>query len=87
MGVAAEFRNKPAKKYEIYFFIAKVVGEKSTPTSKQENEQGMVIEWFSRGKVLSILETQEVSLAKDVYMPYFACRTHLAAFKKFLESE
>lgn len=47
----------------------------------------MVIEWLSKEKVLSILETQEVTLAKDVYMPYFACRTHLAAFKKFLETE
>ncbi len=87
LGKTLEFRNKPARKYEIYFFIAQVVGEKGEPTSTQENEQGMVIEWFSKEKALSVLEDQIETLAKDVYMPHFSCRTHLAAFKKFLESE
>ncbi len=87
LGKALEFRNRMAKKYDIYFFVAKVVGEKGVPTSTQEDEQGIIIGWFSKDETLSVLSSQISTLAKDVYMPHFSCRTHLAAFRKFLELE
>lgn len=86
LGDAVEYRAKTSKKYEIHFFIAKVIGEKGEPTTTQQDELDIKIEWFPKDKVLSILESQIGTLSKDVYMPHFACRTHLAAFQKFLAS-
>lgn len=85
LGKAIEYRKRPGKKYEITFFIAKVVGEKGAPTTTQIDEVGIKIDWLPAEEIHSILEKQIHALAKDVYMPYFACRTHLAAFKKYLE--
>ncbi|MFA5132433.1 MAG: NUDIX domain-containing protein [Candidatus Paceibacterota bacterium] len=86
LGSALEFRNKDAKKYEVHFFVAHVIGEKGIPTTTQENEQGVTIEWLSKEIISTRLATQEATLAQDVYMPYFATRTHFSALQKFLET-
>ncbi len=85
LGTALEFRNQPAKKYIVTFFVAEVLGDKGIPTTTQSDEKDMVIEWLSKERVLAVLENQEKSLPSGVYTPFFASRTHLAAFKKYLE--
>ncbi len=84
LGRAVNFRAKDVKKYEIVFFVGNVVGEKGKPTTLQEDEQGLPINWLSKEAAQELLERQVETLALDVYIPHFNCRTHLAAFKKFL---
>ncbi len=85
LGDAIEYRAKVGKKYEIHFFIAKVIGKKGLPTTTQADEQHIRIDWLSKKETLDLLQTQISSLSSEVYMPHFSCRTHLAAFKKYLE--
>ena len=87
LGKANEYRKRPGKKYDITFFIAEVIGEKGTPTTTQIDELGIKIEWLPAEKIYSILENQIHTLAKDVYMPYFACRTHLAAIREYIKNK
>lgn len=84
LGVAVQLRNKGPKRYEIEYFVGHVVGEKGAPTSSQADEQGIEIKWTSPEEVLTVLETQIPNLAKDVYMPYFNCRTSLDAWNLYL---
>lgn len=47
LGVVVQYRDKLKKKYEIHGFLARVVGENSTPTTKQSDELGKTTEWLS----------------------------------------
>lgn len=85
LGNAIELRSKMSKRYEIHFFIARVIGKKGKPTTTQSDELNIKIEWLPKEKIISILESQIENLSKDVYMPHFACRTHLAAFNEYLK--
>jgi 8-oxo-dGTP diphosphatase len=87
LGNAVQYRAKVAKKYEFYFFVAKVVEEKGKPTTTQADEADMQIEWLPKDRIKDILESQIEGLPKDAYMPHFNCRTSRDMFLKFLEEE
>lgn len=86
IGEALQFRAENIKKYDIHFFIARIVGEKGRPTSTQAGELACILSWLNKDQVLEILQTQVSQIRKDDYAAHFNCRTQLAAFKKFLES-
>lgn len=82
IGTAEQYRAEDAKKYELTYFIAKVVGEKSIPTSIQDDELGITVVWFSKEKTKEVLEKQIHVIPKDDYPANFNLRTHLAAFNE-----
>lgn len=85
LGLGIQYRAKPAQRYDIYFFVAKVIGEKGSPTTTQKDEQGAILKWLSPEEILTILESQIHEIKDDEYIPHFNCRTHLAALKEYLE--
>jgi len=85
IGKALQFRAEDAKKYEVYFFVARVIGEKGKPTTLNQGELDLTLTWDSKEEVKTLLENQPNTVPKDDYPLQFNCRTHLAAFKKYLE--
>lgn len=87
VGCAIQFRAKDKRKYVVYFFVAKVVGAKGSPTTIQENELGVTVKWMSKKQLTVQLKEQAGFVSDEWYNRQFNSRTHLAAFEKFLESE
>lgn len=87
LGEAIQLRAEQVKKYEIYFFVARNIGEKGVPTTTQENELNIIVDWLPKEKINLIFENQISSIPKDDYPAQFNCRTHLEVFKKYLESQ
>ncbi len=85
IGQYDQYRDLSAKKYEIHFFVAGVVGGKGTPTTTDASEQECVLTWESKDTVQAILEQQIETLPFEEYASQFNVRTHLEAFKKYLE--
>lgn len=84
IGDAAHFRAVSMKKYETRFFVAKVLGEKGSPTSTAPGELACTISWLAEHEILKILEEQLPYIRIDDYAAHFNCPTHLEAFKKYL---
>jgi ADP-ribose pyrophosphatase YjhB (NUDIX family) len=85
LGQYDQYRDLSAKKYEIHFFMAGIIGEKGTPTTTNTSEQECVLTWESKDRVLEILEEQIDSISFNEYALQFNARTHLEAFKRFME--
>lgn len=85
IGKAEQYRARDAQKYELVYFVAQVIGEKGKPSSQQVDEQDIEVLWLSSKKVLEMFEKQIHNIPEDKYVRQFNLRTHLAAFKKFLE--
>lgn len=85
LGEFDEYRAIPAKKFEIHFFVAYVVGEKGVVHQKIKERDSSVLTWETKEDIQAILEDQQETMISNVYAPHFDMRTHLAAFKKFLE--
>lgn len=87
VGEACQFRAKNATKYEVHFFIGRVIGEKDIPTTTQAGELACTIDWLPEADVLNVLEAQMETKREDDYPAHFNCPTHLAVFKKYLEEK
>lgn len=87
IGMATQFRAKDKRKFDTYFFTAKVKGETSKPTTTQEDELAVTINWFTEEEVKNILENQIDKIPIDYYQAQFNSRTHLEAFRKYLEKK
>lgn len=85
LGLGIQYRAKSMQRYDVYFFVAKVIEEKGSPTTTQKDEQGAILKWLSPEEILTILESQIHEIKEDEYIPHFNCRTHLAAFRKYLK--
>lgn len=85
IGKAKQYRAKDGKEYDLIYFVAKVVGEKGSPSTSQDDELGVQVVWFSEEKTKEILEKQIDEIEEFEYARQFNFRTHLAAFKKYLE--
>lgn len=90
LGVALQVRDRTAKKYEIHYFVAKVVGEKGVPTTTQDDEKDVGFNWMPQGKVGSLLEEQiaripmnesDLHTLSGGYALAFNARTHMQAFR------
>ncbi len=86
LGIGIQYRAKSTQRYDVYFFVAKVVGEKGERTTTQEDEQGATLKWLSPEEILTTLESQIHNIKDDEYAPQFNCRTHLDAFRGYLKS-
>jgi 8-oxo-dGTP pyrophosphatase MutT (NUDIX family) len=85
LGRFDQYRAHTAKKYEVHFFVAYVIGEKGEPTTTIEKELNFVLSWEAKENVEEILEEQIENIPLDEYSAQFNARTHLAAFRKYLE--
>lgn len=89
LGKAIEYRAKLSKCYEITFFSAIIQGQKGTPTTTDEEEKKVVIEWLSKEEVKARLQSQIVNLSvydpESMYVPHFSFRTALSAFERYLK--
>lgn len=85
IGLGIQYRAKSSQRYDVYFFVTKVIGEKDEGTTTQKDEQGAILKWLSPDEILTMLESQMHEIKDNEYAPHFNCRTHLAAFKKYLE--
>lgn len=85
IGDFIQYRSQTAKKYEITFFIAHLIGEKGSPTTQDDRERECVISWETREDVENILQGQLSNIKDDDYSVHFNARTHLLAFERFLE--
>lgn len=91
IGVTLQIRDETQKKYKIYYFVARVVGEKGDPITTQDDEIGLLFGWHSieeTGRLLedqveriSIIEERKTDKQSSNYSMNFNVRTHLAAFK------
>lgn len=84
LGQYDQYRALQAKKYEVYFFVAYVTGEKGSPTTKDSKELKCELSWGNKHDVHRFLKKQLESISLDEYALHFNARTHLSAFEKFL---
>ena len=87
IGDVLQLRAKSITKYDVHFFVGKVIGEKGLPTTTQEVELACTISWLAPGEILKVLEEQMGTIRGDDYPAHFNCPTHLKAFKKYLEEK
>lgn len=86
LGDALQFRAKNATKYDVHFFVGRVVDEKGAPTTTEEGELACVINWLTEEEVLKVLEEQMGAIHEDDYPAHFNCLTHLEVFKKYMKA-
>ncbi len=77
-----EFRAKINRRQETHFFLARIVGEKGVPQTKQDDEQGIEIEWYKLDDAVSLLEKELKEIPFESYHSCFNVRTHLAVLKE-----
>ncbi len=89
VGMGVQYRSKEeyAKKYEIYFYVAKVVGDKGVPTTTSKSELACILSWQNEEEVKNMLENQWERIPKDDYPSQFNTRTHYFAFEKYLNEK
>ena len=87
LGQFDQHRAKTAKKYEIHFFVACILGGKGVPTTQSKGEQECILAWETKETIENMLEGQLENIPEKEYAAQFNCRTHLAAFQKFLQME
>lgn len=84
IGKSEQYRNIDSRKYEIVFFVAKVLGEKGLPSSKEEDEQNIKIIWVTLNEAINILKQQMERPIDGEYSFRFNVISHLAALETFL---
>jgi 8-oxo-dGTP pyrophosphatase MutT (NUDIX family) len=85
IGDALQFRAKNKTKYDVHFYLGRVVGEKGTSTTTEAGELACTISWHTPDEVLKVLKEQMSTIREDDYPAHFNCPTHLVVFKKYLE--
>jgi 8-oxo-dGTP diphosphatase len=85
LGKAMHMRAKNMTKYDVEFFVGRVIGEKGLPTTNDRSELACTIDWLAPDEVLKVLEEQMSTIREDDYPAHFNCPTHLAVFKKYVE--
>jgi 8-oxo-dGTP diphosphatase len=88
LTVSNQYRNKSMKHYEVSFFEGKVLGDKGTPTTAQEDEKDKLeIFWYDKDTVLSLLKSQISTVDESEYAFCFNVRSHFYAFEEFYNSK
>ena len=86
IAVTEEFRAKNKRHQETHFFVAHSIGEKGSPQTSQEDEQGMQVSWHTLADAIALLEKQVKEIPYDRYHACFNVRTHLAVLKALQNS-
>jgi 8-oxo-dGTP pyrophosphatase MutT (NUDIX family) len=83
IGYTVEHRNMDNRDQETHCFIAKVVGDKGSPQSTQEDEIGLEVTWLSPSKALETLLEHKNNVAG--YNGNFNVRAHIAFLNEYIE--
>lgn len=84
IGTTDEYRTKSSRHQITHCFVAHVVGEKGNPTTTQEDEQGMQIDWMPIADAYTSLERQVSTIPHESYNSCFNVRCHLAFVRRFM---
>lgn len=87
IGTVLQTKAMQAKKYEIHYFVGKVIGEKGKPEPASDTDAIFAFEWHPESELLSLFENQLPHIPKEDYVMQFNGRTHLAALKRYLGSK
>lgn len=86
IGYIEETRDSGKRHQITHCFIGKVIGEKGTPQSLQEDEKDMKVFWHPLEESLKILEKEIKSIPFESYNSCFNVRTHLAFLNFYKEN-
>lgn len=87
VGMIEEYRAKVLRHQITYCFIARVVGDKGTPTTTQEDEQGIETEWMPLADAYDFLERQIDLIPNESYNSCFNVRAHTIFVEKFMNED
>lgn len=85
VGITKEIRLKKRGTQHTHCFVAKIIGDKGEPTTTQEDEQNMKVEWFSVYDALNLLKEQKETMSPLSYNSQFNVRTHIIFLEKYIE--
>lgn len=83
VGMTKEYRVRLDRHQETHCFTARVVGEKGIPTTTQQDEQGIEVEWFTIDEAILRMEEQLHEIPFLRYNSCFNVRTHVAFLREF----
>lgn len=87
VGTTEEYRVRDARYQVTHCFIARVVGEKGVPTTEQEDERGIEVEWMPLADAYDFLERQIDLIPNERYNSCFNVRAHTAFVEKFMNDD
>lgn len=87
VGTTEEYRAEMGRRQVTHCFVARVIGEKGSPTTVQEDEQGMQVEWMDLADAHDFLERQTTTIPNKSYNSCFNVRTHLAFVVNFMNED
>lgn len=87
VGVALQQSARDSRLSENHFFVARVLGEKGVPTTKQDDEMHTIIKWMNVRDLEEQLRKQIAFTHENWYRRQFNSRTHYAALQKYLKDK
>lgn len=83
LGFVIENKQKICRRQKTFCFVAKVTGIKGMPTTHQENEKGIEVEWVALEEVSNFLQNQNMSIPVESYHSRFNVYNNILFFTKF----
>ncbi len=82
IGFTEEYRAQIGRHQQTHFFLARVVGEKGSPETIQDDEQGIEVDWYDLDDAIALLEKEVIEIPFASYHSCFNVRTHLVILKE-----
>ncbi len=83
IGIAEECRSVIKRHQITHCFVARLIGEKGTPQTTQEDEQNMKVYWHPYGESLKIFEEEIKSIPFESYNACFNVRVQYEFLREF----
>lgn len=83
LGFVIENKQKICRRQKTFCFVAKVNGIKGMPTTHQENEKGIEVDWVALEEVSNFLQNQNMSIPVESYHSRFNVYNNILFFTKF----
>jgi 8-oxo-dGTP pyrophosphatase MutT (NUDIX family) len=82
IGATEDFRHKTNRHQETHFLLAQIIGPKGIPTTTQDDEQGIQVEWHTLDDVILLLQKESLHIREANYNFSFNVLIQLAALKE-----
>jgi ADP-ribose pyrophosphatase YjhB (NUDIX family) len=83
LGFIEEYRAREGRHQLTHGFVARVVGEKGAPTTIQEDELGIRVEWLPFEEIMARFLKQKTEFTEENDNACFNVRTQLAFLEEF----
>lgn len=70
LGLVEQYRDVLSKKYEVYGFLAELASDQRPPTTTQDDEIGLKLEWLQVEKAIRLLEKKITHVENARYEEY-----------------